>query len=130
MFRSAVLRSLRVAARPATMRSIVAPVAPRVAVAAAPKIQNSFQAVRFYSAGGALNKEEVEGRIISLLQGFDKIKSTAHFANDLGLDSLDTVEVVMAIEEEFSIEIPDKDADSIHSVNQAVEYILNQPDAN
>lgn len=76
-----------------------------------------------------------------------QIKSSAHFANDLGLDSLDTVEVVMAIEEEFSIEIPDKDADSIHSgifhfshiqkplltpspVNQAVEYILNQPDAN
>lgn len=44
-----------------------------------------------------------------------KITSTAHFANDLGLDSLDTVEVVMAIEEEFSIEIPDKDADTIHS---------------
>lgn len=44
-----------------------------------------------------------------------QIKGTAHFANDLGLDSLDTVEVVMAIEEEFSIEIPDKDADGIHS---------------
>ncbi|KAM0551320.1 hypothetical protein ACHAPJ_008425 [Fusarium lateritium] len=133
MFRSAVLRSLRVAARPAAVRSFA--VAPRAATAAVPKIQ-SFQAVRFYSAGGALNKDEVEGRIISLLQGFDKvndvsnIKSAAHFANDLGLDSLDTVEVVMAIEEEFSIEIPDKDADSIHSVNQAVEYILNQPDAN
>lgn len=91
--------------------------------------------VRMYSAGGGLNKEEVEGRIMSLLQGFDKvndaanIKPTAHFANDLGLDSLDTVEVVMAIEEEFSIEIPDKDADSIHSIDKAVEYILNQPDA-
>lgn len=44
-----------------------------------------------------------------------QIKAESHFANDLGLDSLDTVEVVMAIEEEFSIEIPDKDADSIHS---------------
>lgn len=44
-----------------------------------------------------------------------QIKPVAHFANDLGLDSLDTVEVVMAIEEEFSIEIPDKDADTIHS---------------
>ncbi|KAI7004707.1 hypothetical protein KC366_g18730, partial [Hortaea werneckii] len=54
---------------------------------------------------------------------------TAHFTNDLGLDSLDTVEVVMAIEEEFSIEIPDKEADAIHSVNQAVDYIMAQPDA-
>lgn len=77
--------------------------------------------VRWYSAGGALDKKEVESRIMSLLQGFDKvndasnIKATSHFANDLGLDSLDTVEVVMAIEEEFSIEIPDKDADAIHS---------------
>lgn len=44
-----------------------------------------------------------------------QIKASSHFANDLGLDSLDTVEVVMAIEEEFSIEIPDKDADTIHS---------------
>ncbi|KAM5372087.1 hypothetical protein ACJZ2D_007620 [Fusarium nematophilum] len=138
MFRTAVLRSAsqaaRAVARPAMRRSAVL-AAPRVSAVAVPKIQ-SFQGVRFYSAGGALNKEEVEGRIISLLQGFDKvndvanIKPVAHFANDLGLDSLDTVEVVMAIEEEFSIEIPDKDADSIHSVNQAVEYILNQPDAN
>ncbi|KAM0427932.1 hypothetical protein ACHAPT_007392 [Fusarium lateritium] len=135
MFRTAVLRSVaRVAARPAAVTRFAVVAAPRAAVVV-PKIQ-SFQGVRFYSAGGALNKEEVEGRIMSLLQGFDKvndvsnIKPAAHFANDLGLDSLDTVEVVMAIEEEFSIEIPDKDADSIHSVGQAVEYILSQPDAN
>ncbi|CAG9939518.1 unnamed protein product [Clonostachys rosea f. rosea IK726] len=136
MFRTALLRSApraASAARPArrTLANIAKPIR---SVAMAPRVQ-SFQAVRMYSAGGSLNKEEVEGRIFSLLQGFDKvndtanIKSTAHFANDLGLDSLDTVEVVMAIEEEFSIEIPDKDADSIHSIEQAVTYILNQPDA-
>jgi len=45
------------------------------------------------------------------------------------LDSLDTVEVVMAIEEDFSIEIPDKDADNIRSVNDAVEYISHRTDA-
>lgn len=74
MFRSAVLRSAS-AAR-AAIRPVVA--AQRTAFAAAPrasvmpKIQ-SFQAVRMYSAGGALNKDEVEGRIVSLLQGFDKV---------------------------------------------------------
>ncbi|KAI9773332.1 MAG: Vacuolar protein sorting-associated protein 74 [Geoglossum simile] len=57
-----------------------------------------------------------------------KLSPNSHFSNDLGLDSLDTVEVVMAIEEEFSIEIPDKEADAIHSVEGAVRYILAQPD--
>ncbi|KAL6887959.1 acyl carrier protein [Trichoderma evansii] len=138
MFRTAILRTsasaVRAAvARPAVIRRTALMAAPR-AVAVPVRVQ-SLMGVRMYSAGGSLNKEEVEGRILSLLQGFDKvndaanIKATAHFANDLGLDSLDTVEVVMAIEEEFSIEIPDKDADTIHSVDKAVEYILNQPDA-
>ncbi|KLU84651.1 acyl carrier protein [Magnaporthiopsis poae ATCC 64411] len=94
-----------------------------------------WSAVRCYAAAAGLDQAAVEERIIALLRNFDKvndpeaIKPTSHFANDLGLDSLDTVEVVMAIEEEFSIEIPDKDADTIHSVDKAVEYILSQPDA-
>ncbi|KAL6876851.1 acyl carrier protein [Trichoderma novae-zelandiae] len=139
MFRTAVLRTsasaVRAVARPVAIRRTAAFAAAAPRAVAAPLRVQSAMGVRMYSAGGGLNKEEVEGRIMSLLQGFDKvndaanIKPTAHFANDLGLDSLDTVEVVMAIEEEFSIEIPDKDADSIHSIDKAVEYILNQPDA-
>ncbi|KAJ4388077.1 mitochondrial acyl carrier protein [Gnomoniopsis smithogilvyi] len=140
MFRTSLLRTAStVAARrvvvPAATRTFVS----RSAGAALRVNSNNTRAVapvawkvgsvRAYSAAGGLTKEDVEGRIVSLLAGFDKIKPTAHFANDLGLDSLDTVEVVMAIEEEFSIEIPDKDADAIHSVDKAVEYILSQPDA-
>ncbi|KAI1331502.1 acyl carrier protein [Xylariaceae sp. FL0255] len=140
MFRTAILRSAATASRVAARSPIVAarfaiPRATAAAFAPVPKMA-AIPAVRMYSAGSGLKKEEVEGRIMGILQGFDKvndptnIKPTAHFSNDLGLDSLDTVEVVMAIEEEFSLEIPDKDADAIHSVNQAVEYILSQPDAN
>lgn len=55
--------------------------------------------------------------------------STSSTFKDLGLDSLDTVEVVMAMEEEFSVEISDEDADSIHSIEQAVEYFVNHPHA-
>ncbi|KAK1777240.1 acyl carrier protein-like protein [Copromyces sp. CBS 386.78] len=138
MFRTAALTAARVA-RPAVASAVrVARVARPAAFAQAVAVQKvaAFQAVRFYSAGGHLNKDEVFSRIAQVLSGFDKVNDpknitqTAHFANDLGLDSLDTVEVVMAIEEEFSIEIPDKDADQIHSVDKAVEYILSQPDAN
>lgn len=60
---------------------------------------------------------------------FVQVSLEAHFSNDLGLDSLDAVEVVMAIEEEFSVEIPDKDADEIKSAAQAVEYISKRDDA-
>mgnify|MGYP001576455529 FL=1 len=53
----------------------------------------------------------------------EEVKSEASFVEDLGADSLDTVEMVMAFEEEFSIEIPDEDAEKIKKVQDAVEYI-------
>jgi acyl carrier protein len=51
------------------------------------------------------------------------VKPEASFVNDLGADSLDTVELVMALEEEFSVEIPDEDAEKISTVQNAIEYI-------
>jgi len=53
----------------------------------------------------------------------DKVKPDAHFIDDLGADSLDTVELVMAFEEEFNVEIPDDDAQQITTVKSAVEYL-------
>ncbi len=53
----------------------------------------------------------------------DDVKLEASFVDDLGADSLDTVEMVMAFEEEFGIEIPDEDAEKIRTVGDAVEYI-------
>ncbi|MGK7914971.1 MAG: acyl carrier protein [Prochloraceae cyanobacterium] len=53
----------------------------------------------------------------------EEISPESNFANDLGADSLDTVELVMALEEEFDIEIPDEAAEQIDTVGKAVEYI-------
>jgi|TARA_B110000037_G_C16712522_1_gene339587 acyl carrier protein len=53
----------------------------------------------------------------------DKIKNESSFIEDLGADSLDTVELVMALEEEFDTEIPDDEAEKITTVQQAIDYI-------
>ncbi len=53
----------------------------------------------------------------------EEVNDQASFVDDLGADSLDTVELVMALEEEFGIEIPDEDAEKMKSVGEAVRYI-------
>ena len=53
----------------------------------------------------------------------DQVKPEAQFVNDLGADSLDTVELIMALEEEFDIEIPDEKAEKIKTVGEAIDYI-------
>ncbi|XP_011031695.1 PREDICTED: acyl carrier protein 1, mitochondrial-like [Populus euphratica] len=79
-----------------------------------------------------LTKEEVAERVLSVIKSFPKVDPSrvtpeVHFQKDLGLDSLDNVEIVMALEEEFKLEIPDKEADRIDSCNLAIEYIHNHP---
>ncbi|KAN0125169.1 acyl carrier protein [Russula decolorans] len=87
-----------------------------------------------FSAASALDKTQIETRILDVMKSFEKVhpeklKPTASFTNDLGLDSLDAVEVVMAVEEEFSIEIPDEEADGIQTVQHAIDYIAKTPEA-
>ena len=53
----------------------------------------------------------------------EDVKADASFVEDLGADSLDTVELVMALEEEFETEIPDEDAEKITSVQEAIDYV-------
>ncbi len=55
----------------------------------------------------------------------DQVKPEAKFIEDLGADSLDTVELVMAFEEEFGIEVPDEDAEKLQSVGDVVTYVNN-----
>jgi len=59
----------------------------------------------------------------------DKVSDTAHFIDDLGADSLDTVELVMAFEEEFGVEIPDDAAEKIATVNDAISFIEENAEA-
>lgn len=86
------------------------------------------------SMGSFLDKSDVTDRVLGCLKNFQKVDptkvtETSHFLNDLGLDSLDTVEVVMAFEDEFVIEIPDADAEKIHSCEDAIAYIVQHPHA-
>ena len=59
----------------------------------------------------------------------DQVKPEASFIEDLGADSLDTVELVMALEEEFGLEIPDEEAEKIRTVGNAIDYIKSKSTA-
>jgi acyl carrier protein len=54
----------------------------------------------------------------------DEVTNASSFVDDLGADSLDTVELVMALEEEFETEIPDEDAEKITTVQEAIDYVV------
>ena len=56
----------------------------------------------------------------------DEVKPEASFRDDLGVDSLDVVEFIMALEEKFSIKIPDEDAQKMETVNDAIKYVENK----
>lgn len=83
--------------------------------------------------GLGVKKEEpvvasVQERVIEIISaqmgvGKEQVTPETSFVNDLGADSLDTVELVMELEEEFDVTIPDEDAEKIQTVGQAIEYI-------
>ena len=75
-----------------------------------------------------MDKSEIEKQVKQVIVdqlGVDagEVTETASFVDDLGADSLDTVELVMAFEEKFGLEIPDEDAEKIRTVRDAVDYI-------
>jgi NADH dehydrogenase (ubiquinone) 1 alpha/beta subcomplex 1 len=78
----------------------------------------------------SLSQEDVQKRVTSVIKNFHKVNpnvqitENTHFINDLGIDSLDEVELLMAFEDEFSIEIPDKDVENIHTAGQAIKYFM------
>ncbi len=69
-------------------------------------------------------EERVKKIVVEQLDvGEDSVTNEASFVDDLGADSLDTVELVMALEEEFECEIPDEEAEKITTVQQAINYV-------
>ncbi|XP_026738761.1 acyl carrier protein, mitochondrial isoform X2 [Trichoplusia ni] len=100
-----------------------------------PNLQNGGQniSVRNYSHGPPLTLELIKSRVLLVLQLYDKINPDklsveSHFMNDLGLDSLDHVEVIMAMEDEFGFEIPDGDAERLVRPKDIIQYIADKED--
>ncbi|XP_044759662.1 acyl carrier protein, mitochondrial isoform X2 [Coccinella septempunctata] len=91
--------------------------------------------LRFYSPEikNKPSEEEVKKRVLNVCASYDKVTAEkltldSHFMNDLGLDSLDHVEVIMAMEDEFGFEIPDADAEKLLKPADIVRYICDKED--
>uniref|UniRef100_A0A1Q3FY60 Acyl carrier protein n=1 Tax=Culex tarsalis TaxID=7177 RepID=A0A1Q3FY60_CULTA len=88
---------------------------------------------RSYSAKEPLTLQLIKERVLLVLKLYDKVNPEklsleSHFINDLGLDSLDHVEVIMAMEDEFGFEIPDGDAEKLFRPADIVQYIADKED--
>ncbi|XP_074105977.1 NADH dehydrogenase (ubiquinone) acyl carrier protein isoform X1 [Cotesia typhae] len=88
---------------------------------------------RWYSGRPPLTLNVIRERVLLVLKLYDKVDPSkltldSHFMNDLGLDSLDHVEVIMAIEDEFGFEIPDMDAEKLMKPGDIVRYVADRED--
>ncbi|KMY96800.1 acyl carrier protein, mitochondrial isoform X2 [Drosophila sechellia] len=87
--------------------------------------------VRSYSAKSTI--EDIKFRVLKVVSAYDKVTAEklnveSHFINDLGLDSLDHVEVIMAMEDEFGFEIPDSDAEKLLKPADIIKYVADKED--
>uniref|UniRef100_F7F775 Acyl carrier protein n=1 Tax=Monodelphis domestica TaxID=13616 RepID=F7F775_MONDO len=105
-----------------------------VAVPAHTQVSGIFlQLGRQYSDMPPLTLESIKDRVLYVLKLYDKIDPeklsvSSHFMKDLGLDSLDQVEIIMAMEDEFGFEIPDIDAEKLMCPQEIVDYIADKKD--
>ncbi|EEB10029.1 acyl carrier protein, putative [Pediculus humanus corporis] len=89
--------------------------------------------IRYYAIKPPLSLAFIKDRVLLVLNLFDKIdpnklKLDSHFMNDLGLDSLDHVEIIMAMEDEFGFEIPDVDAEKLLKPADIIRYVADRED--
>ncbi|XP_064246359.1 acyl carrier protein, mitochondrial [Passer domesticus] len=137
---SCARRLLPLPARPAALRSLrrLPPAAPappgRPALPALLRLPRvAAPLCRGFSELPPLTLADIKDRVLYVLKLYDKIdpeKLTAesHFMKDLGLDSLDQVEIIMAMEDEFGFEIPDGDAEKLMCPQEIVDYIADKKD--
>ncbi|EDW34216.1 GL21696 [Drosophila persimilis] len=115
----------------AVVQSQAARMMHRIAVpAVANQVSQKF-ALRSYSAKRTI--EDIKFRVLKVVSAYDKVtadklKVDSHFINDLGLDSLDHVEVIMAMEDEFGFEIPDSDAEKLLKPADIIQYVADKED--
>ncbi|KAM6904651.1 NADH:ubiquinone oxidoreductase subunit AB1b [Xenentodon cancila] len=88
---------------------------------------------RHYGDLPPLTLENIKDRVMYVLKLYDKInpeklQTSSHFMKDLGLDSLDQVEIIMAMEDEFGFEIPDAEAEKLMTPEEIVQYIADKKD--
>ncbi|XP_053956668.1 acyl carrier protein, mitochondrial isoform X2 [Anastrepha ludens] len=91
----------------------------------------SYEIRNYASAKRSL--EEIQDRVLKVVASYDKVTADklsvdSHFINDLGLDSLDHVEVIMAMEDEFGFEIPDSDAEKLLKPADIIKYVADKED--
>ncbi|XP_061567870.1 NADH:ubiquinone oxidoreductase subunit AB1b [Cololabis saira] len=105
----------------------------RTRPAAPSRISSVGVLCRQYGDLPPLTLENIKDRVMYVLKLYDKInpeklQTSSHFMKDLGLDSLDQVEIIMAMEDEFGFEIPDAEAEKLMSPEEVVQYIANKKD--
>uniref|UniRef100_A0A452H123 Acyl carrier protein n=1 Tax=Gopherus agassizii TaxID=38772 RepID=A0A452H123_9SAUR len=107
--------------------------APRLVLPTCRRVSGTLQLCRHYSDLPPLTLESIKERVLYVLKLYDKVDPekltvTAHFMKDLGLDSLDQVEIIMAMEDEFGFEIPDTEAEKLMCPQEIVDYIADKKD--
>lgn len=93
--------------------------------------RSNFVTFRVYSSDAKFTFDGIRNKVIEVCKAFDKIDAAkltedSHFMNDLGLDSLDQVELIMAMEDEFGFEIPDAEAEKLLRPADVVKYIAEK----
>ncbi|XP_008121576.1 acyl carrier protein, mitochondrial [Anolis carolinensis] len=108
--------------------------APLLTILRPPQVSGPFlQLSRHYADLPPLTLDGIKERVLYVLKLYDKIDpekltASSHFMKDLGLDSLDQVEIIMAMEDEFGFEIPDVEAEKLMCPQEIVDYIADKKD--